>query len=129
MEMSKTQYFERIFSHAGQISMTGFRDGKFNEEAMKALHATHEALRNAPFHFYKERSDLEQIKSLGRRLQALEGIKLLVIDYLQRIRTKYKKNSRVDELDFIANDLKDFALETGLVIWCPVQLNKESEVR
>lgn len=129
LEMSESQNFDRLFSHVGQISMNGFKTGEFSEEGWNQIHWVQKKLATAPFHFYREKNDLDRIKSLGRRLSALEGIKLLVIDYLQMIRKPGHHNSRQEELEFIANDLKQFADEIGATIWCPVQLNKAGEVR
>ena len=39
------------------------------------------------------------------------------------------KKSRQEQVAYISNQLKDLALELGIVVWCPVQLNKEGEVR
>lgn len=129
LEMEEPQYYDRLFSHVGQISMNGFKSGEFLPEGWAKIARVHDSLSSAPFHFYREKTDLDRIKSLGRRLHALEGIKLLVIDYLQLIRKSGRHHSRQEELEFISNDLKEFAGELGIVIWCPVQLNKDGEVR
>lgn len=129
LEMSEFQYYDRLFSHAGKIAMNAFKSGEFTTEGMRAVNGVYKTLMDAPFYFYREKAKLDRIKSLGRRLREMEGIKLLVIDYLQRIRASGRYHSRQEELDFIANDLKELAHELGLVIWCPVQLNKDGEVR
>lgn len=128
IEMNMSQYFDRLFSHVGKVNMDGFRSAQFTEQEYKQIHGTFAKLKNAPFHFFKMGRDLDKIKSLARRLKAQSDIKLLAIDYLQLIRTKTRAN-RQEELDQIVNDLKELAMELGIVIWCPVQLNQQGETR
>jgi replicative DNA helicase len=54
-----------------------------------------------------------------------------VVDYLQRVSVPraLQKVSREQQVSYISNELKNLALELDIVIWCPVQLNKEGEVR
>jgi replicative DNA helicase len=129
LEMEENQTYDRVFSHIGKISMNGFKTGEFTSEGLERIHQVHESLSTTPLWFYREKTDLESVKSRARRLCAIEGIKLLVIDYMQLIRLKHTRLSRQEQLEFIANDLKQFAHELGVVIWCPVQLNKDGDPR
>ena len=55
----------------------------------------------------------------------------MAVDYLQRVGVSAEmlKRPRQEQVAYISNQLKNLALELNLVIWCPVQLNKESEIR
>jgi replicative DNA helicase len=131
LEMTALQTWDRFGSHLGRISMTHFRDGEFTRHDIEQLHRIEQKLMDAPIHFCRGRLDIQAIQSWGRRAKARHGIKLLVVDYLQRVSvpTGMLKKSRQEQVAYISNQLKDLALELSIVVWCPVQLNKEGEVR
>jgi replicative DNA helicase len=131
LEMTAEQTWDRLASHLGKISMTHFRDGEFTGHDIEKLHKIERQLMAAPFYFCRGRLDIATIQSWARRAKARHGIKLLVVDYLQRVGLGMEmlKKSRQEQVPYISNQLKELALELGIVIWCPVQLNKESEVR
>jgi replicative DNA helicase len=131
LEMTGLQTWDRLASHRGRISMTHFRDGEFTAYDVERLHQIEKQLMSAPFYFRSGRLDIDAIQSWGRRAKARHGIKLLVVDYLQRVgvTAEMLKRPRQEQVAYISNQLKNLALELGIVIWCPVQLNKESEVR
>jgi replicative DNA helicase len=131
LEMTALQTWDRLGSHRGRISMTHFRDGEFTAYDAKRLHEIEKELVSAPFHFRSGRLDIDAIQSWARRAKARHEIKLLVVDYLQRVSvgTEMLKRPRQEQVAYISNQLKNLALELGIVVWCPVQLNKESEVR
>jgi replicative DNA helicase len=131
LEMTGLQTWDRFASHLGRISMTHFRDGEFTDHDIAQLHQIEPKLMTAPIYFCRGRLDILAIQSWARRAKARHNIKLLVVDYLQRVGVPagMLKKSRQEQVAFISNQLKDLALELGIVIWCPVQLNKEGEVR
>jgi replicative DNA helicase len=131
LEMTAEQTWDRLASHLGRISMTHFRDGEFSGYDIEQLHRVEKKLMGAPFYFCRGRLNVETIQSWARRAKARHDIKLLVVDYLQRVAVPAEmlKKSRQEQVAYISNQLKDLALELGIVIWCPVQLNKEGEVR
>jgi replicative DNA helicase len=131
LEMTALQTWDRLGSHRGRISMTHFRDGEFTGYDVEKFHQIEKELMVAPFYFRSGRLDIDAIQSWARRAKVRHGIKLLVVDYLQRVSvgTEMLKRPRQEQVAYISNQLKNLALELGIVIWCPVQLNKESEVR
>jgi replicative DNA helicase len=83
------------------------------------------------FHFCGRRLDIDGIKSWARRAKARHDIRLLVVDYLQRVGVppRLQKAPRQEQVSYVSSELKSLALELSMVIWCPVQLNKEGDVR
>ena len=132
LEMTALQTWDRLTSHIERISMTHFRDGEFSETEFENLHkASMKIMTQMPFYFCRGRLNIDRVQSWARRMKARHGIKLLVVDYLQRVdvRKEMQRHSRQEQVSYISNALKDLALELNIVIWCPVQLNKEFEVR
>jgi len=132
LEMTAPQTFDRMASHHEQIHMQRFRDGEFYEDDLEKLHRFAEwVIKQMPMWTCYRRLDIDGIKSWTRRMHARHGLKLLVVDYLQRVGVprKMQKVPRQEQVAYISSELKSLALELGLVIWCPCQLNKEKEVR
>lgn len=138
LEMTYTQTWDRLASHIKKVPMNRFRDGDFADSSQEKNIAARLAEFHAnmvsgkvPFYFCNRRLDIDGIKSWARRIKARYGIRLLVIDYLQRVMVpiRLQKASRQEQVSYISNAFKDLALELGIVIWCPAQLNKEGDVR
>lgn len=132
LEMTATQTWDRLASHMKQISMSRFREADFREEDQaKLMEFNQRMATEMPLYFSERRMDIEGIKSWGRRMRARHGIKLLVVDYLQRVGVpkSLMKASRQEQVSYISSELKSLALELELVIWCPVQLNRDGDVR
>lgn len=67
-----------------------------------------------------------QIASAARRMKAHEGLDLLVIDYLGKIRRPESKKSTNDSIADVSGTLKDLTGELEIPILCLHQLNRES---
>lgn len=133
LEMTASQTWDRLASHMQAVSMNRFRDGCFDDKDGTKLAAFYQQMLNEmPFYFYQSRRrDIEAIKSWARRTKARHGLRLLVVDYLQRVSvpTVMLRHSRQEQVAYVSNELKNLALELGVTVWCPVQLNKKDEVR
>jgi replicative DNA helicase len=133
VEMTASQTWDRLASHMQKVPMNAFRDGEFDREQMDRLHTFHNRMiAEMPFYFYGgRRIDIDGVKSWARRVKARYGIKLLVVDYLQRVGLPgwMQRMSREQQVSYVSSELKSLALDLGIVIWCPVQLNKDGDVR
>lgn len=132
LEMTATQTWDRLASHMEQVSMSRFRDGAFDDESIIKIGKFCDRMRSCQtFWFHSGRMDIEAVKNWARRMRLRYGIKLLVVDYLQRVGIPRDlwRASRQEQVSFVSSELKSLALELELVIWCPVQLNKDAEVR
>lgn len=67
-----------------------------------------------------------QIASAARRMKARDGLDLLVIDYLGKIRRPESKKSTNDSIADVSGALKDLTGELEIPILCLHQLNRES---
>ena len=74
-------------------------------------------------------SDLE-VRSRSRRLQSRSGLDLIIVDYLQLMRsTNPRVMSRVEIIDEICRGLKALAKELRVPVIALAQLNRSLEVR
>jgi replicative DNA helicase len=76
-------------------------------------------------------NDIATIASKLRRLKVKHGIKVAVVDYLQRVfpSTTRRDSTRYLEVAEVSDRLKSLALELELVMIAPCQLNREGYTR
>ena len=72
-------------------------------------------------------ASVADIRATARSVQRKEGLALLVIDYLQRIRPADVRAKRHEQIGQITRGLKQLARELNVPILCLAQLNREVE--
>tara|TARA_R100001463_G_scaffold3810_4_gene15074 strand:- start:10559 stop:11857 length:1299 start_codon:yes stop_codon:yes gene_type:complete len=84
---------------------------------------------NAPLHI-DDRSGLsvQQIAASARRMMAQHSIELLVVDYLQLIRSTKTKGTRNDEVTEISSGCKALAKDLNIPILLLSQINRSAEI-
>lgn len=67
---------------------------------------------------------LPHIKSMARTLKRKHGLAVLVVDYLQIVRSGDRFGNREQEVAHISRELKALARELNIAVVAPVQLNR-----
>ena len=70
---------------------------------------------------------MTEIAAAARRLKRREGLRLVVIDYLQLIEPDNHKDQRQEQVSKIARRLKGMARELKVPVLCLSQLNRQAE--
>jgi len=85
-------------------------------------------IRRAPIHIIDQGGiTLPTLRARARQLLQQHGIKLLVVDYLQLIRSDKRTSTRYESITDTSNGLKQLAKELGIPLLCAAQLNRDSE--
>jgi replicative DNA helicase len=132
LEMSNDQLLDRMFSHLAQISMNNFSRGQFTKHELAALNDHVRRFVNLPLFIEQRRgSDIATIASKLRQLKSKHGIKVALVDYLQRVRPSVTRRdgSRYLEVAEVSDRLKSLALELDIVLIAPCQLNDDGKTR
>ena len=131
-EMSAEQLVTRMFSSIGQINLTKFRNGNFDNEDWKKLSESVSILADTNIKIDDTPgSSISDIRSKCRRLaSSKEGLALVVIDYLQLISGSSKNaNNRQQEVSEISRGLKMMAMELHVPVIALAQLSRAVEGR
>ena len=72
---------------------------------------------------------LSGVKALARTHHNRRGLDILVVDYLQLVRTDTPGRNREQEVAQVSMELKALALELDCIVILPAQLNRESTKR
>jgi hypothetical protein len=85
LEMTDHQLLDRMFAHLCRVSMNSFREGLFRPEELNRLNTEITRFVDLPLYLGQTRgNDIAAIASKLRRLKVKHGIKVAVVDYLQR---------------------------------------------
>jgi replicative DNA helicase len=135
LEMSRDQIVDRLLASEAGVSLWRLRTGKlFYEGEINELALISEALdklNQAPI-YIDDSPNLNtlQIRSMARKLKHQVGeIGLIIIDYLQLLKTNKYYDSRVQEIAEISRSLKELGRELNVPILALSQLSRAPEQR
>ncbi len=135
LEMSKDQIIDRLIASQAGISLWRLRTGRLLAEGdvdeLVLVYDAIEKLKTAPI-FIDDSPSLNnlQIRTMSRKLKHEIGeLGLLVIDYLQLIRSSRLIENRVQEVSEISKSLKELARELEVPVLAISQLSRAPEQR
>jgi len=130
LEMSKEQLAMRMLSSTARIDSQRIRKGFLGETDWPRLTEAATRLSAAPL-FIDDTPAITvlEMKAKTRRLKAEHGLGLVIVDYLQLMRSSGGKESREQEISDISRSLKALAKELNVPVIALSQLNRKVEDR
>jgi replicative DNA helicase len=130
LEMSKDEIAQRFLSAAAQINAMKLRTGHIAPGDWGKINRALNLLNEAPI-FVDDSAGITvmEIRSKARRLKAREGLRLIIVDYLQLIVGKSRVENRNQELSEISRQLKNLAKELEIPVIALSQLSRDCERR
>lgn len=130
LEMSAEQLALRLLSIQANIDSQKLRRGQLTEEEWRRLLEAAAVL--AETEFYVDDTpgaSVMEVRSKARRLHAEVRLDLIVIDYLQLMRSDRRAENRVQEISYISRSLKALAREINVPLLALSQLSRSVEQR
>jgi replicative DNA helicase len=132
LEMSSQQLVQRLLCSRARVNLQKVRDGFLAERDFPSLTAAASKLAEAEI-FIDDSASLSilELRAKARRLKAQKDIKLIVVDYLQLLRstTRRAQDNRQLEISEISSGLKGLAKELKVPVLVLAQLNRQPEAR
>jgi replicative DNA helicase len=130
LEMSKEQLVQRMLCGLGRVDGSKLRGGFLKESDWPRLTRAAGKLSEAPI-FIDDTPALSvlEMRAKARRLKKEHGLGLLVVDYLQLMRSVGHSESREREISEISRSLKALAKELSVPVIALSQLNRGVESR
>src|SRR5438045_3501318 len=132
LEMSSQQLVQRLLCSRARVNLQKVRDGFLAERDFPSLTAAASKLAEAQI-FIDDSASLSilELRAKARRLKAQKDIKLIVVDYLQLLRstTRRAQDNRQLEISEISAGLKGLAKELKVPVLVLAQLNRQPEAR
>lgn len=125
-EMSDMEVMSRLVARGARISLTEIETFDLSQYSRHMLDTWRDRNRQAPVWVDSNRITLRRIKSVARRYVRRHGLRVLVVDYMQIVRTDQRFGSREQEVAHISRELKALARELDIAVAVPVQLNRGS---
>ena len=130
LEMSKEQLVMRLFASEARVNMQNVNHGTPSSQELLKLAEANLTLANANM-YIDDRSNISvaEIRSKCRRLKARNGLDMIVIDYLQLMKTPNGSDNRVQEGSELTRSLKILARELNVPIVLLSQLSRKAAER
>ena len=133
LEMSSEQLATRLLAEQAEISSFHIRRGDITAEQFEVVRDAADEINSIPLYIDDTGGiSIGQMAARSRRLKRMEGLDLIVVDYLQLLtggsRMKSSDN-RVQEVSMITQGLKALAKELDVPVLALAQLSRQVEQR
>lgn len=131
LEMSKEQLMQRMLAARGKVNLSSLRKHNgLKSEDWQHLYSAADIISKAPI-FIDDSSAISpmELRAKARRLKSDNNLGLIVVDYLQLMRSSRKTDSRELEISDISRSLKALAKELDIPVVALSQLNRKVEDR
>jgi replicative DNA helicase len=131
LEMSEDQLIKRMLAARARVDASRLRrPAALTDEDWAHLMNAAQDLSGAPL-FIDDSPSLStlELRARTRRIKAERGIGLVIVDYLQLMRTNRRTDSRELEISDISRSLKALAKEANIPVIALAQLNRKVEER
>jgi replicative DNA helicase len=130
LEMSDEQLIQRLIAAQSGISPERLRLGQIEPQEWPDFTAATQALAETSIHIDDTPAiSVQELRRKARRLNQLWGIDLIIIDYLQLMRSGQKPDNRVQEVSAIGRALKALARELNVPVVAISILSRACELR
>jgi replicative DNA helicase len=125
MEMSRTEIVTRELCAESGVSTHKIRTGQITQEHQAAIAKVTGDVGGAKLWIHDHQSlSVYDIRRATRRLSR-DGLRLIVVDYLQLIRPEDRRDPREQQVAKMARGFKALAVEMGVPVLLACQLNRE----
>lgn len=124
LEMYPEQYGQRLISRGSGINGMKLRTGDVDIEAWNAVNNTVQRDSDLPLHFEFGCYFVEDIIAAAQRRADAGELDIMVIDYLQLIRTRQRFESERVRVGHISHELKQLSKDLGVPVVALAQLSR-----
>jgi replicative DNA helicase len=132
LEMTAQELVKRMLCSRGRVNLRHIMNGNLAEREFHPLTSAAAQLMKAPLYIDDTAGlTITQVRARARRMKQQFDIKMLVIDYLQLMRSTSRKadQSRQVEISEISSGVKALAKELRVPIIVLSQLNRQPDAR
>jgi replicative DNA helicase len=130
LEMSKESLVQRMLCAEARVDSQHVRRGTLRDTDFTRLARAAGLLQSAPVWIDDTPAlTLLEMRSKARRLRAENDVRMIIVDYLQLMRSPEHSENRVQEISDISRSLKGLARELEVPVLALSQLSRASEQR
>jgi replicative DNA helicase len=130
LEMSKEELVDRMLVSQADIDAWKLKTGKLTDDDFTHLSEAMGELAEAPI-FIDDTPGINiiEMRTKARRLQVEQGVRLIIVDYLQLADSGRRFDNRVQEVSVISQSMKNIARELRIPMLVCSQLSRAVESR
>jgi len=130
LEMSHQQIFFRLLCSEARVDAHRLRTGRISKDDWHRILKTFSDLSEASLYIDDTPGmGVMEMRAKARRLKLEKGLDLLIVDYLQLMRGRERRDSRQQEISDISRSLKELAKELKIPVLALSQLSRAPEQR
>ncbi len=130
LEMSKEQLGQRLLAMEAKVDMENIKKGKLDRNDWDRIMLAADTLSKADINIDDSPGlGIFEIRNKCRRIKAEKGLDLVVLDYLQLMRSDGKSDNRQQEISALSRNLKLLAREMNCPVLVLSQLSRSPELR
>jgi len=126
-EQPRQQIAQRHVASLGKVSLTSLRQGKVGEREMNAVITARHRMKHPYLIHDRSSPHIGEIERVARRWHHRHGIKILFVDYVQRIRGSGDKKH--EQVGHVVQSLKTIARDLGIPVVALAQVKREVDSR
>lgn len=127
LESSKKEWLKRTVCRRARLDSSEMRKGKFWDDTFQKLGVAMAKVNKAPLYVVDRMLNISQIRSTARHYHRKHGIKLILLDYLQKTKPSRNRDTRTYEIAQVSEGLKEIAKELNLPVIAAAQLSRDSD--
>lgn len=126
LEMSDQQLIQKMISNIGKVKGYRMKSGTLEDSDWAKICEASNKLSKLKFNINANVRTIQQIEILAKKLKYSNKLDLLIIDYIQLLKSEEKYNIREQEVADISRRLKLLSLEINIPIIALCQLNRNA---
>lgn len=124
--MSSEQMIQKMIAKEARINSRKIRNGDLQDNEINKIAQACIKVSNLKMNILTKVRTIQQIEIIARRMKNRNKLDLLIIDYLQLVRSNIKSQSREQEVADISRTLKLLSIELEIPIIALCQLNRNA---
>lgn len=126
LEMSTEQMIQKMLAKEARVNSRKIRNGDLQDSEIEKIGQACIEVSNLKMNLLTKIRTIQQIEITARRMKNRNKLDLLIIDYLQLIKSSAKFQSREQEVADISRTLKLLSIELEIPIIALCQLNRNA---
>lgn len=128
LEMPSAELMKNLFSRVSGVNSYHIRKGDYSAEAGDAINSAAELISGLPMYFCDMQSmNMRNIAAVSRKLSTSNGVRLVIIDYLQLMDGDPDASSREERVAGMSRACKRMAKDLDIPLMLLSQLNRDVE--
>lgn len=127
LEMDEAEIASRIVAAESGVDVQAMEAGELMDADLNRVSGCYQEIAALPIRIATRATTPLQIRREAVSMQHRQGLNMVVIDYIQLMRSDGKSGSRYEEVSAISRELKLLAMDLGVPVLALTQFNRNSE--